>query len=574
MSSVGYFAAEDKIAIKQTRVAIPSENGLSYGPGQKINISIPRDIDFFQPKESYLSMDVKLSLPAGRAPTRLSLDEYIGGQVLLRDVRVYTAGGTLLEEIQNYNTLVSVIYDYDTNQNIKNKRGLTEGTMTNTPFYRGTKGSTNSDNTNHTTSPYYNAYDDELQNVAFDDTDYNNAKLLLPLHTGIFQNDKIFPNTAGLRLEIVLEDNVNVFRQLDSVNKRNRPVLNPHFHSVDGIGGQWLSGSSTTTLYFTRDNTNTNVGNFPFVVNEQFKLFNPTNGSEALSTTANYEISAINVSNTADGGNGLVEVTIANASNNGSDTSTDFVIYSDVTRNIQSNLTYNPSFTVSNVEMILQKLEMPDGYKNEMNRQMRSGGEMAYDFLSYQNFKQSILSSDTVANIVLPLNFSRAKSILSVPTDSTVRDAAAVISCRGGYQYSLDPQDEDMINTRGAIPGIWDNLQTYQFNYNNRLQPSRKIKTDKTSSKESISQQAIFELEKALVQAGIDPRSFTAFQRNAVIGRALALQDGVYDCRGKSFQLQLEYTGTSAPQFNKLINNYVFHLRRLRIGAAGVTVDL
>ena len=137
-----------------------------------------------------------------------------------------------------------------------------------------------------------------------------------------------------------------------------------------------------------------------------------------------------------------------------------------------------------------------------------------------------------------------------------------------------DTLDVEMRNTRGSIPGIWDNLQTYQFNYNNRLQPSRKIKTDKTSSKVSISQQAIVELEKALVQANIDPRSFRAFQRNAVIGRALALQDGVYDTRGKSFQLQLEYTGATGPQFPKLINNYVFHLRRLRIGSAGITVDL
>ena len=573
MSSVGYFASEDKIAIKQTRVAIPSENGLSYGSGQKIDITIPPDVQFFQPKESYLSMDVKIELPAGRAPTRLSLDEYIGGQVLLRDVRVYTMGGTLLEEIQNYNTLVSVIYDYDTNQNIKNKRALTEGTMTGTPFYRGTKGATESDNTNHITSPYYDAYDNDPVTEAFDSTDYNNAKLLLPLHTGIFQNDKIFPNTAGLRLEIVLEDKTNVFRQLDSVNKRNRPRLNPHFHSIDGEGTQFENGSSTALLYFTRDNTNLNVENFPFVVGEHIKLVNPVSGSEALSSTANYVIEEINVSNTADDGHGLIEVTITNASNNGSLTSEAFVAYSDVTRNIETDITYEPSFTVSNVEMILQKLEMPDDYKNEMNRQMRSGGEMAYDFLTYQNFKQSILSSDTVANIVLPLNFSRAKSILTVPTDATVRDTADVLSCNGAYVYNLDPENVEMRNTRGSIPGIWDNLQTYQFNYNNRLQPSRKVKTDKTSSKEAISQQAIVELEKALVQSGIDPRSFTAFQRNAVIGRALALQDGVYDCRGKSFQLQLEYTGT-APEFNKLIHNYVFHLRRLRIGAAGITVDV
>ena len=574
MSSTGFFAAEDKVAIKQTKVAFPSENGLSYGPGQKININIGPEVDFFQPKESYLSIQVQLKLPTSRQPTRLSLDEYIGGQVLIRDLRIYTMGGTLLEEIQNYNTAVSVMYDYDTNQNIRNKRELTEGIMSNTPLYRGTKGTTESFNTNHVNCPYYDGYGNETENASFDDDDFHKAKLLLPLHTGIFQNDKIFPNTDGLRIEIVLESKENVFRQLDSVNKRNNPYLNPVFHSVDGAGAAFAADADTDVIYVKRDNTNIGVENFPFCVGESFKFVNPANGSEAYSASANYIIRSISASNNADGGNGLIQVGIDNASNNGSAVSSDFVMYSDVVRNVLADQSYDPTFTVSDVEMIIQQLEMPQAYKAEMSKQMNSGGEMVYDFLSYSNFKQSILAGDTVANIVLPLNFSRAKSILTVPTDATVRDTANVLSCNGAYEYMTDTLDVEMRNTRGSIPGIWDNLQTYQFNYNNRLQPSRKIKTDKTSSKVSISQQAIVELEKALVQANIDPRSFRAFQRNAVIGRALALQDGVYDTRGKSFQLQLEYTGATGPQFPKLINNYVFHLRRLRIGSAGITVDL
>ena len=64
MSSAGYWTAEDKIPIGQTKVAIPSENGLSYGGGQKIDITIGREVQFFQPKESYLKCDVKISLPS------------------------------------------------------------------------------------------------------------------------------------------------------------------------------------------------------------------------------------------------------------------------------------------------------------------------------------------------------------------------------------------------------------------------------------------------------------------------------------------------------------------------------
>ena len=583
---MSFWTSEEKIAIGQTKVAIPSENGLSYSSGQKIDITIPREIQFFQPKESYLSLDVEITLPSGRKPTRLSLDEYIGGQVLIKDIRVYTQGGTLLEEIQGYNTAVSVMYDYDSNENIRNKRAMTEGTTSATSFYRGTDGSTQSDNVNHINSPYYVGVGNSAYSDPFDDDDYKKAKLLLPLHTGIFQNDKIFPNSMGLRLEIVLEDNNIVFRQLDSVNKNNKLSLNPKFHSLNGstAPNEWTSGSDSNVFYVSRDNQNIGVDNFPFVVGEAIKFVNDSTANLSYNNASNMVIDTIEVIGTADDNKGLIRVTLDDTyTNNGStvfplgSASGECYIYSANFDNGSSvgALSYNPTFTVSNVELIVQKLEMPDGYKNQMNQMMREGGSMVYDFLSYSNYRQTILASDTVANINLPLNFSRAKSILCVPTDSTVRTTANVLSCEDAYEYNEESTDISAnANTRGSLVGIWDNLQNYQFNYNNRLQPSRKISCAKISGKNSIDQQPLVELEKALVQSGIQPRSFRAFQRNAVIGRALALQDGVYDCRGKSFSLQLEYTGSATPDFPKLFNNYVFHLRRLNINADGISVEL
>jgi hypothetical protein len=582
---MSFWASENKIAIGQTKVAIPSENGLSYSAGQKIDITIPREIQFFQPKESYLSLDVEIALPTGRPTTRLSFDEYIGGQVLIKDIRVYTQGGTLLEEIQGYNTAVSVMYDYDSNENIRNKRAMTEGTTSATSFYRGTTGGTESDNVNHINCPYYVGVANSAYSDLFNNDDYNKAKLLLPLHTGIFQNDKIFPNSMGLRLEIILEQNNIVFRQLDSVNKNNKMTLNPKFHSLNGstVPDEWTSGSDADIFYVARDNHNIGVDNFPFVVGEAIKFVNENDFNLSYNNASNMVISQIEVEGAFDGNKGLLKITLDDTyTNNGStvfplgSVSGECFLYSANFDNGSAvgGQTYNPTFTVSNVELIVQKLDMPDGYKKQMNQMMKEGGSMVYDFLSYSNFRQTILASDTVANINLPLNFSRAKSILCVPTDSTVRTTGEVLSCEGAYVYNEESKDiEDNHNTRGSLVGIWDNLQNYQFNYNNRLQPSRKISCAKISAKNSIDQQPLVELEKALVQAGIQPRSFKAFQRNCVIGRALALQDGVYDCRGKSFSLQVEYNGT-APQFPKLWNNYVFHLRRLNINADGISVDL
>ena len=74
--------------------------------------------------------------------------------------------------------------------------------------------------------------------------------------------------------------------------------------------------------------------------------------------------------------------------------------------------------------------------------------------------------------------------------------------------------------------------------------------------------------------SGFDPHSFRAFQENAVIGRALALNDGVYDARGKDYSLQVEYNETEVPTINKLWHNWCAHLRTLMISGDAIRVQI
>tara|TARA_R110000782_G_scaffold88998_6_gene171368 strand:- start:997 stop:1299 length:303 start_codon:yes stop_codon:yes gene_type:complete len=94
----------------------------------------------------------------------------------------------------------------------------------------------------------------------------------------------------------------------------------------------------------------------------------------------------------------------------------------------------------------------------------------------------------------------------------------------------------------------------------------------KISSKTSIEAQPLIELDKALSQAGITGHSMMKFNENFLIGRALALGDSSYDARNKDFVLQLNYNETTAPTKNKLVCMFVFHIRRLEIGADSVRV--
>ena len=93
--SDSFWQSDDKVPISQKSISLPSQNGLVYSGGQRVVIDIPSSVNYIQPKESYLKFDVKIKLPASTTtdffPTYLQLDELLGGQSLIKDVRIYSS---------------------------------------------------------------------------------------------------------------------------------------------------------------------------------------------------------------------------------------------------------------------------------------------------------------------------------------------------------------------------------------------------------------------------------------------------------------------------------------------------
>ena len=265
---MSFWASDDKIPIVQTKVKIPAENGLSFNDGGLIHINIPANsVEFFQPKESYLEFVVDINSQPTNGKTRLQLDADLGGQVLIKDIRIFSggAGGVLLEEIQNYNTLTAVKYDYESDDTIRNKRSLTEGTTVWSQACRNTRGVRKSDLNNVGHNPYFQPYTWGTGLLQKDDVGVfsdpyngnvtgtnevnigqNKVKCLLPLNTGIFSNDRVFPCllTEGLRIEILLEDAPKCLRQLDQVSRVRGFRSVPIFHSLSGHDIGDLSGAA------------------------------------------------------------------------------------------------------------------------------------------------------------------------------------------------------------------------------------------------------------------------------------------------------------------------------------------
>jgi len=600
-----FFRSADKIKVGQTEVSVPSENGLDYGPGGRIDIYIPPTSKFIDLSQSKLKFNVNLTgigTSASTGTTHLQLDAQTGAHSLIRSIRVFSGRKTaLLEEIEGYDVATALRYDYETNENIKAKRAMTEGTTNYDPACRGTAGTQKTIQANVVSNPYFEKYGtvDAPNGIAdsfVSDGAADTVKCELQLNTGLFRNEAVFPAllTDGLFVEILLQDKSRVFRSMDSTNQYRQVKLNPRFHSIDGVdstsaaAGRWMNTVAKSVFFLDRGNNMTSVQNCPFKVGERvnFAYSDPNTTLQNDFSATDGIVKSIEFVTPAGSTNKIkitLEAAITNGTGHNFPTFTDFFgdLFMVSRPKSAAMVSTSATYAVENVEMIVQQIQVPDGYEQSMLNMMKEGGTINYDYRSFTNYRYSQLVGDNVANVRLPLIESRATSILCIPTDATSYSILDTIDAATTYVISpsigatgASGQRDRIRSQRTHITGICDELENYQFIYDGKINPSRRVDVTKIASRDSISQQWLIEAEKALAMADIEPLSFMSFQENFFIGRALALgKNSVYDARGKDFNMQLEYTGATQSK-PKLWNNFVHHLRRLEIKNGGLSVQI
>ena len=587
---MSFFVSSDKIPISQKSVRIPAENGTDYIANQEIRIRIDPSVKFFNPQETMLEAKVRIIPPAYSAsgadalptPTKLQLDAETGFQSLVRRITIHDSNGVLLEEIDNYNTLVSVMYDYQTNDSLRGKRALTEGCGFALPSDRGTQGTTRSVANNNTNNHYWRQESGTSISASWTAANFVDAKVTIPLHTGIFSNDRIFPNMLmgdnGITLTLLLEDNSRVFRQLDGAMRYRRLPLNPMWRGKTLAGASLATNGSTNEFYFQQENSVFGTPqSLPFCVGE--KLGWQRDVEDNASILQYKSASGVAVIKTIAMDGQFVKVTLnasIQADGVGINSASDTFCFSSSVLDADN---YDVTYKVSDVNLIVQSVSAGTQYENEMIRKMKEGGTINYDFVSSTTYKYSQLASDRVANIRLPIENSRCKSILCVPTDATNYTTKQVLNASVTYnlinpelKFNNDCPDFYLRSNRPGLEGITDGISDFQFLYDSRLQPNRRVSTTKVASTKSIDGQHLILLDQALSQAGITGHSFQRFNQNFVIGKPLALGDAVYDGRGKDFSLQVNYTDASVK--NKLWMCFVHHIRRIVVSGDSVRVEL
>ena len=573
--SNSYWSSDSVIRIGETAVSIASEHGLSYTSGQKISLTIPPSVKFIDGKSCFLEFNVKIA--GGAVPTRLQLDQ-MGGSCVIRNLRIYDGTrSTMLEELTDYNALVGMRYDYDADDSLRQSRALVEGGTAYAPRYRGNNGTSESHLTELHQNPYFEAKSGTLA-TNWSDADHTTAKCCVPIHAGVF-GDRIFPvmMTGGLYLEFDLAPAQQVIKQLDSVNRNVRTPRNVFFGSLVN-GAAWVTDPSPPTVinrdvFWVSQSENELSGdtaNFPFCVGETFRFCKKDAPSVLDGMSGEMKIARIET----EAGSGNIQVTLETAVNNaaGPDIDGTFVMYSTA---MDTGAATTLEYTVSDFNLVAHEIHLDPAYEAGMLAKAREGKSIELDIYSVTNHKHSTLASDTQVTYNIHANNSRAKSLVIMPTDATTYAVGKQVAGVGTYQIgpftgasnpSEDLMDASLTSMRSGYSGIIDGLTSTQFLLGGVLVPSRPVLTKKMVTKQSVDAFHLFELEKALAQGGIDPRSFAAMQSNFLVGRAFGLQSGVSDLRNKDLQVLLRFEDLQfQPSKNKIFMNFVFHVRKLII---------
>lgn len=554
---------------EQLSVVVRSDNSLEYGEGDEIRIEIPTSIEYIDPKQCYLQLDCLVSqTKAGSGNPRVYLDHKLGGQILIKDIRIMANNKqVLIESIEDYNKYVSIIYDYEDNEVLRQKRGLTEGAVPkNIDLINNIddSGQFDVENNDCKTNPYF-------INNADGTFTYKKAKMCLKLQAGLFSQEHIIPNAllGGLSVVITTESNNKVFETLESTSLFQSGVKYKRgmtFVGIDTEGANLANGGKTNDFFFLNDNNIFDLDDVPFRVGDVIKLIKDDKTQDSMEIL-------IDTISLADGTKApinnfkLIKITVDAEITN----SLGFDIVSGASfaynHSLDKLTAFTPKYTLSNVDFIVQEVKLTSQAEAQLMKSLSVNKKAVYDFTSVQNYKYSALSNDIALNMRIPIQNKKSFCLLSMPTDSSLYTDADKINAKGTYLLEATRN-----SSRSGYTGIYDNMKDYQFYYE-KLQPSRAVNVEKYAT-DGLDATHMVELEKALRSADILPLSMKKVKENFVIGRAFSVNGGVYDPTMKDFNVMINYTTNGTK--NKLFHNFVVHKRRINIDntSGSITIDI
>jgi len=553
------------MSIGYDSVKVPCRNGLVFEEDKQIVFDLPRDIGMANLKNACIEMDVNIN-GSDNAPL-LQLIKSSGGSCLFNRVSIRSQG-RLLEQLDNYNLYANMVYSTSQDAGTLNKRSRCEGCA---PSYKIQDNPFVTQNTPMATGGTLNNANQTWR--------YVDRKLQIPLLGGIFQANKTTPLMAlPLEVEIILEKNNRVLYNDPNLNDNlqcsDLPVGPQNFIELAAVECQKLGVVGGGNQFPTDEKLN-RVGSLPFRVGQRVQIAK-TGGAGALVNAGKANIATITENA------GLVRLTFA--ANINTNACTGVTVSALVNGALATDtaaaggLAVTPqtvSYQVKNPRLIVPKVMTNAQYNKAMSAAIAKG-KFAFDIVSYTDYMTNIVGTTTSSTNLIPADLSRVKSLLCVPVE----------------QVDLDRLD----NIRSQ-QGRYMEANSYEFQINNRMVPSRLVRLEREAHGEFVALAGnyiavpefangsvlgavhTYEVEKALGDAGFDVRNLRFLGKthgNAsddgyyLIGRTLGPYGMSENLMGVSAILYLNYSGNNTSL--KLLHNYCVHIRTIEMGPQGVVL--
>jgi len=529
------------------------------GPNEQIRLLVPSFVGFLDPTETYLKFDLEMVNTRGiQVP-----DSKIGAHALFRNVILRDGSNQCsLESIEDYNACAALTRPFTQQSSILHKRELFEGVQ--------------QDANNSGASLYYAAPQDltgatTATNAITTKRESKKVEIYLQLKAGFFGGG-IVPVAAmnGLRLQIDTEDTLRALRQPFLGGSHEAGILNTHKAHVNQTAGLigTRDGSAAANVGGIQTDIVSTVagGNNPFCVDDIIYLNHDTAGNGAYT---NEVVAGVCRGFFIAGGRlGLsltiqANTTVAMPTGAGYSTANNTRIYykmadrqktnsakSDTcANNVDDRVIPAPSYTISNIEMLCQSVQPPDGYVAGMLKKAQSGEGLQIDYMTTELHRYNQVNTSGVVQIQMPTLATRAKAVFAQPIPITNYRNLSVSS----------------------FSGVPDNAKNYQFVKGSELIPSRLVNLERYSQVVGTSGQRrneplhTAELQKALSNVGSSVYSLHKIADNFSIARSFNKYGQITNLAEDTLSLRIDYENGVA----KLFNNYIFKLARLTI-AKGV----
>ena len=537
-------------------IKIPCRNGLEFTEGQQIVFDLGREIGIANLKNAVIEMDININ--GNAACPLLQLNRVNGGQSIINRISI-RSNGRLLEQLDNYNLYAGLHYSATHDNGVGNKRNVNEGCASS---YRI------QDN------PFVTQNEAALQGASLDAVSkcwkYIDRKIQIPILGGIFQNPQNMPLMAiPLEVEIILEKNVRclysealLVDNLACENLGAAPIATIVLSAAECL----KYGVVGTGNEFPSDSKLNMKANFPFR-KDQIVLVSATGGVGAVTNGGIFTISEIN-----DDAAGKLTVVMSAVVN--TNTLTGVTLSATNAGALLAGASV--SYQVKQPRLIVPKVIPAPQFTQAMSAAIAKGS-YSMNIVSWTDYQTSVNGSTTKSTNIIPADLSRVKSILSVPQELA---------------------DIDKYNNMRAQHGSYMDADSYEYQINNRMVPSRLVSlareahgswTSGAHNYQMVPSWAngsilgavhSFEVEKALGDANIEVRNLKFLSKTAVnafsdgyylIGRTLGSYGMSENLMGVSAILYLNYLGTNNNL--KLLHNYCVHLRTISVGPQGVALN-